>query len=48
MTHPRSYLLFVRDQARVLARQYERSGLHERARHHRLQEDWAQGLLDGL
>ena len=50
MNHPQAppslaYLTFVRDQARVLARRAERSGLHERARHYRLMEDWAGGLV---
>lgn len=45
---PLSYLLFVRDQARILGRRAERSGLHERARHYRLQEDWAEGLIQRL
>ncbi len=48
MAPPRSYLLFVRDQARILARRAQRSGLPQRARHYRMQEDWARGLLEGL
>ena len=52
MNHPQAppsfaYLTFVRDQARVLARRAQRSGLHERARHYRLRGDWAEGLLRG-
>lgn len=39
------YLLFVLEQARILARKAQRSGLYERARHYRLQEDWADEQL---
>jgi len=39
------YLLFVRNQARILGRRAQRSGLHERARHHRLQQDWAEDQI---
>ena len=50
MNHPQAppslaYLRFVRHQAKILGRQAERSGLHERARHYRLKGDWAEGLL---
>ena len=53
MNHPQAppsvaYLTFVRDQARILARRAERSGLHARARHYRLRGDWAKGLLDEI
>ena len=53
MNHPQvppslAYLCFVRDQARVLARRAERSGLHKRARHYRLRGDWAKGLLEEI
>lgn len=42
------YLRFVRDQARVLARRAQRSGLHERARHFRMMQDWAEGHLQKI
>lgn len=42
------YLVFVRDQARILARRAERSGLHERARLYRLRGDWAKDQLQRI
>jgi hypothetical protein len=43
-----AYLLFMLHQARILARRAQRSGLHERARHHRLQVDWIERHLQKL
>ena len=53
MNHPQAppslgYLTFVRDQARVLSRRAQRSGLHRRARHYRHRGDWAQDQLDAI
>lgn len=42
------YLLFVRNQARILGRRAQRSGLHERARHYRLKGDWAKNQLQRI